>query len=340
MAPKRRPSMHDVAQRAGVSQTTVSLVLNDPENCGIPPATQQRIHDAIRDVGYRRNRLARAMRLSRTDTIGFVADDLATTPYANRMILGAQEAAWAAGKLLLIVNTGSVDDTSHRDLERQAVDQLLERQVDGIVLAAMYHRIIEPPPALTEVRSVLLDARAPDGSMASVVPDEHRAAYDATTHLIANGHTRIAHITTDYPSPAPAPRRAGYLAALADAGLEADEGLLVSHLGTTRGGRLAATELLARPEPPTAVFCYNDQVAMGVYQVAGEAGVSIPGDLAVVGIDDQALIASELHPGLTTMALPHYEMGRWAVDWLLDDEREPVQHTIACPLVDRASVRA
>ncbi|MEM9564803.1 MAG: LacI family DNA-binding transcriptional regulator [Actinomycetota bacterium] len=332
--------MHDVAQRAGVSQTTVSLVLNDPENCGIPATTQQRIHEAIRDVGYRRNRLARAMRLSRTDTLGFIADDLATTPYANQMIQGAQEAAWTAGKLLLIVNTGSVDDANHRELERAAVDQLLERQVDGIVLAAMYHRIIEPPPALGEVRSVLLDARSSDGSMASVVPDEHQAAYDATSHLIAAGHTRIAHITTDYPAPAPPPRRAGYLAALADHGLPVDDDLLVTNLGTTGGGRLAAAELLARPEPPTAVFCYNDQVAMGVYQVAGEAGVRIPDDLAVVGIDDQALIAGQLRPALTTMRLPHHEMGQWAVNWLLDDERSAIEHTIACPLVDRDSVRS
>ncbi|MYI15869.1 MAG: LacI family transcriptional regulator, partial [Acidimicrobiaceae bacterium] len=127
---QRRPSMHDVARLAGVSQSTVSLVLNDPENCGIPVATQERIHDAIRKVGYRTNRLARAMRLDRTDTIGFVSDDVATTPFANEMIKGAQDAAWEAGRLLLIVNTGAVDHPEHAELESAAIDQMLERQVD------------------------------------------------------------------------------------------------------------------------------------------------------------------------------------------------------------------
>lgn len=333
--------MHDVALQAGVSQTTVSMVLNDPEHSGIPEATQERVRQAVRDVGYRTNRLARAMRTDRTDTLGFVSEDIATTPFATKMIKGAQDAAWEAGCLLLISDTGRINIPTHADRERLAVEQLLERQVDGIVLASMYHRVIDPPPGLSEVPSVFLDLRAKDESITSVVPDEFRAAYDATQHLIEHGHSRIAHPTIDYPEAAAAPRRlAGYRAALNDHRIDPLADLVISEPSTTPGGRVAARRLLERSDPPTAIFCYNDQSAMGVYQTALELGLRVPDDLSVVGFDDQELIAAELVPGLTTMALPHYEMGHWAVEHLLtsDPALPTVQHMISCPLIRRGSV--
>ncbi|MEM9607482.1 MAG: LacI family DNA-binding transcriptional regulator [Actinomycetota bacterium] len=335
---KRRPSMNDVARAAGVSQTTVSLVLNDPENSGIPQATQERVLDAVKTVGYRTNRLARAMRLSRTDTLGFVADDIATSPYANRMIKGAQDAAWEAGRLLLIVNTGALDRPDHGSRERAAVEQLLERQVDGIVLAAMFHRVIDPPPALAEVRSVLLDARAEDDSMSSVVPDEYEAAHTATRYLLDHGHTRIAHMTTNYPSAAPKLRLAGYRDALLQRGVTPDPKLEVTGISNTPGGREMMERLLRLSTPPTAVFCYNDQAAMGAYQAAAAHGIGIPDDLSIVGFDDQELIAADVVPGLSTMKLPHHEMGRWAVDRLLDESDEPTHARMRCELIERDSV--
>ncbi len=335
--------MHDVAREAGVSQTTVSLVLNDPDNSGIPASTQARVRAAVDKVGYRPNRLARAMRLDRTDTIGFVSENIATTPFATRMIKGAQDAAWEAGHLLLIFDTGEINSAEHRDRERLAVEQLLERQVDGIVLASMYHRVIEPPATLSEVTSVLVDLRASDGSIASVVPDEYGAAFAATAHLIEHGHRRIAHPTIDYPGAAAAEARlAGFRDALLHHGIQPMSAYVVTEPSHTPGGRMAGRRLLDLAEPPTAIFCYNDQSAMGIYQVAHERGLSIPDDLSIVGFDDQQLIAAELHPGLTTMALPHYEMGHWAVQHLLDNLERPVpiQHTLPCELIQRGSVAA
>ena len=332
--------MHDVARLAGVSQSSVSLVLNDPENCGIPVATQERIHEAIRQVGYRTNRLARAMRLHRTDTIGFVSDDIATTPFANQMIKGAQDAAWEAGRLLLIVNTGAVDHPEHAELESAAIDQLLERQVDGIVLAAMFHRVLSPPPALRETRAVLLDARVADESLPSVVPDEHGAAFAATDYLIRYGHRRVGFVTTDYPSAAPPARLQGYRDALGAHSIAFDDDLVAVGVSSTSGGRAAVGDLLDLDDPPTAIFCYNDQTAMGVYQTARDRGLRIPEDLSLVGFDDQQLIAAELVPPLTTMALPHYAMGHWAVSYLLTDDPpdEPAQMVLECPLIERGSV--
>ncbi|MEM9515827.1 MAG: LacI family DNA-binding transcriptional regulator [Actinomycetota bacterium] len=338
---RRRPSMRDVAEAAGVSQTTVSLVLNDAANSGIPDNTKARVRAAADEVGYRTNRLARAMRLDRTETLGFVSENIATTPFATRMIKGAQDAAWEAGHLLLIFDTGAITSPNHSERERLAVEQLLERQVDGIVIASMYHRVIEPPAALSEVPAVLVDLRAANGLVTSVVPDEHRAAYDATRHLIERGHTRIAHPTIDYPGAvAAAARLDGYRAALRDHAIADDPALVITEPSDTPGGRTAARRLLSLDDPPTAIFCYNDQSAMGVYQHAAERGLQSPGDLSVVGFDDQELIAAELVPGLTTMALPHYEMGYWAVEHLLgiDSHPEPIQHTIPCRLVERSSV--
>lgn len=333
--------MRDVADRAGVSQTTVSLVLNSPESSGIPETTQQRIREAVDEVGYRTNRLARAMRLSTTETIGFIADDIATTPFANQMIRGAQDAAWAAGHLLLMVNTGPLDHPEHARLERDAISQLLERQVDGIVFASMFHRAIDPPPGLTETRSVLLDATEAKGSLDSVVPDEFGAAFNAVNHLLRHGHRRIAHLTNEYPSAAPPKRLDGYHHALKLAGIEPDPDLVIVGIALPEGGRIGLRQLLELEDPPTAIFCYNDRLAMGVYQAAASLGLAIPGDLSIVGFDDQELIASELLPALTTMRLPHYEMGAWAVERILaGGAYEPTQHLLPCELVDRDSVAA
>lgn len=330
--------MNDVARHAGLSQTTVSLVLNNPSESGIPAATQARVLAAVEAVGYRTNRLARAMRLNRTDTLGFLSDDIAATPYANRMIKGAQDAALAAGKLLLIVNTGAIDAEGHGAIEQGALNQLLERQVDGVIYGAMYHRTVTAPAALSEARrAVLLDCGG-DDAFASVVPDEFDAAFRATQHLIDHGHRRIAHISIDHAGAAVQARRAGYKQALLDAAIVPEEQLLIIELATAAGGRRAMNAMHQLADPPTAVFCYNDQAAMGVYQQARELDIRIPDDLSIVGFDDQQLIAAELVPGLTTMRLPHYEMGTWAVEYLLDQSLPLVNHVIECPLIERGSV--
>ena len=159
-----RVSMKDVADRAGVSASTVSLVLSG-KHSAIPEATRQRVLDAAGELGYRRNALAAGLRRQVSDTIGFISDLIATTPHAGAMVQGAQDAAWEVGKVLLMINTGGDPAVEHR-----AIEAMLARQVDGLVYAAMYHRLIDPPPALREVPAVLLDARSADPSLSSVAP--------------------------------------------------------------------------------------------------------------------------------------------------------------------------
>ncbi len=136
----RSPTIGDVARRAGVSPTTVSFVLNEVAGSGISEATTTRVRATARELRYRPNATARLLRTDRSHAIGFVTDEIASTPFAGYVIKGAQEAAWEAGKILMIVNTGE-----NRKIEESAVGMMLERRVEGIIHAAMYHRAVEPP---------------------------------------------------------------------------------------------------------------------------------------------------------------------------------------------------
>src|SRR5690242_7895082 len=133
----RPPTMTDVAQLAGVSQTTVSLVLNDVSGVSIPGETRERIRQAVEALGYRPNSLAQSLRTNRSQIIGFITDEIATTPFAGNVLKGAQEAGWARGKILLAVNTDGSPE-----LEEVAIDRLLQHRVDGIIYATLYHRLV------------------------------------------------------------------------------------------------------------------------------------------------------------------------------------------------------
>jgi LacI family transcriptional regulator len=335
-----RVSIKDVAAAAGVSATTVSHVLNEVPGKRVSESTRGRVQAAAADLAYRPSSIARGLRLQRSFTLALVSDEIATTPYAGRMILGAQEAASKHGWLLMLVNT-----SRDRELEQREVGSLLQRQVDGILYATMYHRLVEVPALLSGTPTVLLDARSADGLVSSVAPDEVAGGRAAVQELLDAGHTRIGFVTSLDVVPATHGRLRGYREALAEAGVPFDAQLVVADTASnSHGGLRAALVLLGRPDPPTALFCYNDRMAMGAYQAAAELGLRIPGDLSIVGFDDLEIIADGLRPGLTTVALPHYEMGVWAVEQILreiDEEAPliPIHDLIACPIVRRDSVR-
>ena len=335
----KRPSMKDVAKLAGVSRTTVSFVLNEKPHKNIPQRTQERIWEAVKTLGYRPNALARGLRAQRTHTIGFVSDEIGTTPYAGQILQGAQEMAWQHKTLLLSVNT-----TGKKELKDAGVNALLERQVDGIIFATMYHREAHPPPQIREVPTVLLDCFVKDRSLPSVVPDEIKGGYTATKYLLEAGHRRIAFINDASSVPAVFGRLAGFKQALAEYDVPFDEQLVTRGQSIPTGGYEATKRLMALSQPPTAIFCFNDRIAMGAYDALRKLNKKIPDDVAIIGFDNQQLIAADLHPGLTTMALPHYEMGQWAVEHLLkliekpSNGAAPVQHLLECPLIVRESV--
>ncbi|THV43074.1 LacI family DNA-binding transcriptional regulator [Glycomyces buryatensis] len=333
----QQPRLADVAKAAGVSTATASMALNDTGGTRIGSATRERVRAAAAELGYRPNTVARGLRTRRTQMIGFVGDDVATTPFAGQMIRGAHDAAREAGFLLLMVDTsGEAAETG------EAIAALQERQIDGVVMATMYHQVIEVPSAIGSTPCVLLDARTADGSVSSVVPDERGGTRAVLAELAGAGHVRIGHVTTREDVRARGLRLETWREHLGANGTPAD-GLLVEVEHTnTQFGYEGALQLLSGPERPTAIFCFNDRMAMGVYRAAAELGLQIPTDLSIVSYDDQELIAPALHPGLTSAALPHYDMGRWAVNELLrrleDPEADPVQHLMPCPVARRDSV--
>ena len=329
--------MTDVAREAGVSQATVSLVLNDVSGSGIAETTAVRVRETAARLGYRHNAMARGLKLQRSDTIGFISENITTTPFAAGLVEGAQYGARESGKHLLIVNVEYRPESSNETAMEAAIGEVIERRVDGIVYASMFHRVIEVPDPLREMPSVLLDAQAHDGSLPSVVPDDLGGAKDMTLYLLDLGHRSIVHLSRRPGPSAVNLRRNGFFAAHDEMGVAPRPDAIVECEVSTPAAYLAGLEILDQPNRPTAIFCFNDRMAWGVYQAAAQLGLRIPDDLSVVGFDDVPLVAPVLRPGLTTVRLPHVEMGRWAVTRVLTGDVQPEHEVIPCPLIIRES---
>ncbi|WP_375387001.1 LacI family DNA-binding transcriptional regulator [uncultured Amnibacterium sp.] len=326
-----RVGIRDVARAAGVSATTVSHALSGQGK--VSAETRSRVARVARDLGYAPNRVATALRRRRTDVLGFVSDEIATTPFAGRIVLGAQDAASAAGMTLMVVN-------SNRDpgVEAQQVEVLRAQQVDALLYATMFHRRVTVPAFSGPL--VLVNAEA-GPAVSSIAPDEYRLGVDATRLLLDAGHRRVVHLTIDEPGLGVEGRVAGYRDTMLGAGLPPHV-VAVGGPADARAGREALELAVAADPDATAAFVFNDPMAMGAYQTAARLGLRIPQDLSVVGVDDLELIAAQLLPALTTFQLPHYEMGRWAVTRAvraldgLDTQPEVV--SIVCAEVVRESV--
>jgi len=319
--------IRDVARVAGVSVSTVSNALSEAHQSRVNPETRQLVHEVAARLGYAPNRLASGLRNQRSHLLGFVGDQIASTPFAGDTIRGAQDAAYERGWLVLVVDSGG-----NPVLEKRQASTLLQHQVDGIVYAKMYHQRVHVPPEIRGVSVVLLNAEDIDGRFPSVAPNEVAAARTAIKELTDAGHRRIGFINTPDDDPAPIGRLQGYREGLAAADIEFDPELVAFEPDGAHG-RVGATKLLDMADRPTAIFCYYDHQAFGVYETAASHSLSIPRDLSVVSIDNFEVIAEGLGPGLTSVALPHYEMGRWAANRLLDEIADPDGAAPACPAV-------
>lgn len=338
MARSKRPTMWDVADRAGVSQATVSLVLNGADGGRVAEATKARVMEAVELLGYSTNAFARSLRSGESGIVGFISDEVASAPFAGKLLKGAQELAWETGHVIL-----SIDTYNQHELEDAAVEMMLSYRVRGVVYASMYHRVVEVPAALTGIPVVVLNARDGAHRVPSVHPDEELGGYSATRHLLDAGHRRIAMINiqpTDSDLPAGVGRLAGYSRALADAGIGLDPVLVRPGDGTVEEGLVQTRELMGRGDSaPTAIFCGNDRTAWGAYRALEQLGLRVPDDCSIVGFDNQETLAPYLDPGLTTMKLPYERMARRAVEILLGEQgADPTTVSIECSLIQRGSV--
>lgn len=335
----KRVTMMDVAKAAGCSQATVSVVLNGISEVKISSELRTRVIEAARELRYGMGSILRHSALDdlRGGCIGFIVDQLATTPEAVNAIEGARHESWEDDVTILVAQT-----QGRQDHEAKAVERLLRAGAQGIVYMSIFTRRVSLAPVFEKlpIPLVLLNCYTSDNRHPSVVPDEITGGRTATRTLVKLGHTRIATITGELFMEAAQDRLIGYREALAEAGIGYDDRLAVDGNWTPTSGFEATRKLLSLKEPPTAIFCQNDKMAMGCFNALMEARLSVPRDVSVVGYDDDEL-ARHLRPQLTTLELPHRPMGAWAVRQLGKHHgsgaRSHRPHKTSCSLVERAS---
>lgn len=308
----RRVTMHDVARLAGVSQSTVSFVVNNLPS--VAPETRDRVNQAIQTLGFRVNRSAQSLRGTPNRTIGFITNQMATSPFAGQALLGAQQAAWKEGYVLLIVDAGD-----SADLTETAVEILIDQDVSGFIYASMSPQKLHIPLPLHDVPTVIVNAD-PEGieQFPKVEAGNVQGGALAAETLLAAGHRNILYLAGETWNLVTKDREKGFRSVL-DARPLQNVKLSVTYGDYAIGS--GYTRIRAMIEEGTfdhtAIFAANDRVALGAMQALVEAGYSIPGDVSLLGYDDQPSLADQVHPSLTTITLPHFEMGQLAVEELL-----------------------
>lgn len=348
--PRPRPTMTDIAKQVGVSQSTVSLVLNRMTGAKVSTATRERVFEVARELGYqlpRRKTMDAAAPPSpggtRRNLIVYLADEVATSQHPSITIDGARAAAWEHNCLLAAHVTGGDADLQEATLESVLANPALV----GVIVASIFTREIELPQALAarpDVPTVLLNCTSSDRSRSSVIPGEVGGAFGAVDHLIAQGHRRIGFINGEPWMDAARDRLKGYRQALATADLPFDPALVRDGDWMSGTGFEHALALLKQRRPPTAIFCANDLMALGALEAARQLGLAVPQQLSLIGYDDQEQ-ARHARPALSTVLLPNFAMGQWAVERVIDEAAAggPLparQIKMDCPLVPRDSVAA
>lgn len=330
----RKVTSHDVAELAGVSRSAVSLVLNGRADGLISAENQQAVKEAAKQLGYRPNRVARSLRNSSTHTIGVISDAILTGSYGGAIVTGATARAARDDYLLLVMGVDPEDPSG-----AETVDALLARQVDALVYAAEGMHPWQPPESFIAETNILMNAYDPDGKVSCVNADEVLGGYRATRMLIDAGHRDIVMLSgpDDYTRAATVRRIEGHQRATAEAGVEP---IVIECGWSIDDGLRLGSQILSTAQPPTGIVCANDRVAAGVLLAAARLGLRIPEDLSIVGYDDDPNVARQLN--LSTISLPHREIGEQAMDLLLRqleaEENSPQQLLIEGAVIERGSI--
>jgi len=335
-ARERRPTMMDVAAMAGVSQATVSLVLNGSPGAKLSDATRKRVNQAAKELGYQLVRRGQSTPPGEGSTIVFVADESTTDPWMALAFEGARDKALEFGiNVCLFV--------SHGDGETEAmiVNQMRQLPLLGFVYGTILTRRVDLSPAFMDQDVVLLNCYDEKRKLPSVVPGDLLGGRTATERLIEAGHSRIGFINGQQGIDASRDRMKGYRQALSSNDIPFEPGLVRPGNWEPSSGYAMTHELMTMDNPPGAIFCANDMMALGCFDALSELGLNVPDDVAVIGFDDRE-IAQHTHPPLTTLILPHYEMGEIAAEQIMDIagglSARPTQIKVECALVERDSV--
>lgn len=331
-------SIRDVAALAGVSNKTVSRVVNREPN--VKPAMAKRVNAAIDQLGYIPNQAARLVRTKQSRIVGVVTDVVSTTPKSVELIHGIQDAIGKTEYSLLIANTGNDPAT-----EAKIWRTYREQRIDGVLYVTMYHREVDFEPSTHGMATVLVNCfTEPARHVPAIVPDDYQGQYDATCHAIACGHERIGYITLNPLILAARLRGQGYRDAMqAHALVIRPEWITPGVAGPLDNDRLCAFDAakrilsLSAAERPTLLLAGNDEIAMQCLFAAHALGLKVPADIAMVGFDDFRIISAQVVPRLTTVALPYYDIGARAAERLLAMlSGAPVEcriEKVACPIV-------
>jgi len=303
-----RPTLRDVAQKAGVSHQTVSRVING--SLDVLPETRALVEAAIAEMGYHPNAIARSMARGQSHTLACISPNLTDFTFAS-VIEGAEFGA-RQHKYFMLSSSAS-DPEAFREL----VDELVgHRRVDGLIVINPYaDQRFEFIPK--DFPLVFVGASAHEKNICSVSLDDEKVAYEATRHLLTLGHTNIALVTGPMEEDCSQDRAEGYRRALQEAGIAFDETMVIEGDWSATSGQDALLSFIEQGRAPTAVFAQNDRMAMGVMSAAREAGIKVPTQLAVIGVDDMPL-SSYFDPPLTTMRQDIPRIGREATRMLLD----------------------
>jgi len=335
--PKKRVTLADVAKLAGLSTSAASMILTGRPDTRLSAEAHAKVHEAATQLGYRPNVAARALRTDKSRSIAFISDYVATTRFASGLIRGALAAAEEARHVMLVLETGGEPAR-----EIQAVEAALDRQVDGLIFAAMRAREVFVPDMVINTSVVMLNGTSARFPL-SVLPDEYQGGRDAvrllleagiTDGIVLLGHNADAEAGL-FRSQMITRRLDGIRDAMREAGASFMDELSCWNWEPDQG--YALTSRLLGRKRPRALLCLNDRLAFGAYQALAERGLSIPDDVSIVSFDNDEL-ASYLRPGLTTIALPHVEMGRAAVELLLAPGPASGAE-LPMPLIRRGSIR-
>jgi LacI family transcriptional regulator len=317
----RPPTLRDVAREAGVHPATASRALNPTTRSLVNSETASRVVRVAESLGYRPNPIARSLKTSRSGTVGLVIPDL-TNPLFPPIVRGIEDVLGPAGYNAWLVNTDN-----DRDREQWQIDSLRSRQVEGLIIATA--RLKDPLLERLQaegVRMVLVNRRTSAADIASVTADDATGIATAVTHLVGLGHTRIAHLAGPQDTSTGVVRRRAFLQALRDHDLDDDPALVGDCASWTEDeGARALRELLDGGPQFTAVIAGNDLLALGCYDVFRERGISCPDELSVVGFNDMPYL-DKLQPPLTSVRVPHYDVGAEAARLLIDGLLDPTRH--------------
>jgi LacI family transcriptional regulator len=329
------PRLRDVAQLAGVHPATASRALNPQTRPQVNPETARRVLRAAESIGYQPNPIARSLKTARSSTVGLVIPDL-TNPLFPPIVRGIENVLTAAGYSAWIVNT----DNDPRREETQ-VESLRSRQVEGLIVATARRE----HPLLVElhrqgVKMVLVNRRVDGLELPSVTADDEAGIGLAVAHLVGLGHTRIAHLAGPQHTSTGVGRARAFRHALLDFGLRDDPALTVEcGYWSESEGAQGLRKLLDSGVQFSAVVAGNDLIALGCYDVFAERGMTCPDEMSVVGFNEMPFL-DKMRPPLTTVAIPHYEIGSEAARLLLDTIEDPDRHPRSVLLAPSLIVRA